>query len=72
MFVTPFGRFGFLRTPFGILPAPEVFHRVVGDAVGNMTNVMHYIDDILVWGKTKEEHDQKLQEVLEKIKESRF
>jgi hypothetical protein len=28
MFSTPFGRYRYLRLPFGISPAPEVFHRI--------------------------------------------
>jgi hypothetical protein len=29
-----------------------------------MPGVMHFVDDVLVWGKTKEEHDERLKEVL--------
>ena len=32
-FSTPYGRYRYLRMPFGISPAPEIFHRMVGDVI---------------------------------------
>jgi hypothetical protein len=37
-----------------------------------MPGVMHFVDDVLVWGKTKEEHDERLKKVLEKFEVSGF
>lgn len=71
-FATPFGRYRFLRMPFGITPAPEVFHRMVGDVLQGLKGVMHYIDDVLVWGNTKEEHDARLTEVQDRLKTAGF
>ena len=47
-FSTPYGRYRYLRMPFGISPAPEIFHRMVGDVIRNMTGVTHFVDDILI------------------------
>jgi hypothetical protein len=71
-FSTPFGRNRYLRLPFGIAPAPELFHQIVGDVLSGMTGVMHFVDDVLVWGKTQEEHDQRSAEVLKRFQEVGF
>lgn len=63
-FGTPFGRFRFLRLPFGIRTASEVFQEYFKE-IFNISNVEIYIDDILVHGKTKEEHDKSLKQVFE-------
>jgi transposase InsO family protein len=71
-FSTPYGRYRYLRLPFGISPAPEVFHRIVADVIQDMPGVMHFVDDVLVWGNTKEEHDERLKEVLRRFEASGF
>jgi transposase InsO family protein len=66
-FSTPYGRYRYLRLPFGISPAPEVFHRIVADVIRDLPGVLHFVDDILVWGNTKEEHDARLKIVLDRF-----
>ena len=69
-FSTPFGRFKFTRLPFGIHSASEVFQGKVAEIIEGTEGARNYQDDIIVWGSTKEEHDDRLFEVLSKIKES--
>lgn len=66
---TPFGRYKFKRLPFGIKTAAEVFHHRFKE-IFDMEGVEVYIDDILVHGKTKIEHDERLKKVFEKAKEN--
>ena len=68
-FNTPFGRYKFLRLPFGLHSAPEVFHKTMCPILEGIPGCQVYIDDILVWGKTKEEHDQRLRLVFERARE---
>jgi hypothetical protein len=49
-FVMPWGVFRYKRLPFGVSPAPEVFHWVLGDVLGGIPGVIHYADDVLVYG----------------------
>ena len=49
-FYSPFGRYKFLRLPFGISSAPEVFHRAIAEMLEGIEGCLNYIDDILVWG----------------------
>lgn len=63
-FNTPFGRHCFLRLPFGISSAPEVSHKTVQQLFDGIEGVGVFIDDVVVWGRTKEEHDAGLRRVL--------
>lgn len=63
-FSTPFGRYRFLRLPFGIASAPEVFQKAMNEVFEGLPGTRVYVDDILVWGSSKEEHDERLRAAL--------
>lgn len=62
-FATPYGRYCFLRLPYGIKSAPEVFHKRFKQ-IFDLEGVELYIDDIIIWGRTQAEHNQRLEEVF--------
>ncbi|XP_063952169.1 uncharacterized protein K02A2.6-like [Lytechinus pictus] len=64
-FITPYGRYRFLRLPFGICSAPEVFHKIIHNLFVDVPGVNTMMDDIVVWGSTQEEHDDRLRKVLD-------
>ena len=66
-FSTPFGRFRYRRVPFGISSAPEVFTKVMTSLLSGLNNVMAYVDDVILWAETIQEHDKLLTEVLQRI-----
>lgn len=68
-FNTPIGRYRFLRLPFGISSAPEVFQRAVAQMIEGLDGVVNIIDDLLVWGDSKEEHDHRLKKLLDRTRE---
>lgn len=57
-FQTPDGLFQYRRMPMGLKTASAVFSRHVDRMLGEMkfTNVLAYIDDLLVFSSTEEEH----------------
>lgn len=63
-FGTPFGTYQFLRMPFGISSAPEVFQKKNYELFGDISGVGLYFDDLIVTGETEEEHDRNLRLVL--------
>ena len=71
-FNTPFGRYCFMRMPFGIKSAQEVFQKRLSQYFGDLPGVETDIDDILVWGTNAEEHDQRLHAVLTRCKDIRL
>jgi hypothetical protein len=70
-FATPYGRFQYNRLPFGLSCAPEMFHKRVLESLRHIPGVIVYID-ILIWGRTKVEHDERLAMVLKCLKEHGF
>ena len=67
---TPFGRYRFKRLPFGILSASEVFQKKITEILEGIEGCANVQDDIIVWGKTREEHNVCLSQVLERIDKS--
>ncbi|KAJ1081874.1 hypothetical protein NDU88_002047 [Pleurodeles waltl] len=68
-FITPFGCYRFTRVPFGLASGAAMFQRIMSNPFSGIDEVMFFQDDILIMGKNKEEHDNKLKLVLETIKE---
>ncbi|ENN80774.1 hypothetical protein YQE_02783, partial [Dendroctonus ponderosae] len=49
-FGTPYGRYTFLRLPYGIKSAPEIFQIRFKNIFRDIDGTDVYIDDIIVWG----------------------
>ncbi|KAK2182891.1 hypothetical protein NP493_331g04021 [Ridgeia piscesae] len=67
---TPFGRYSFKRLPYGINCAPEIFHAKIQQLFESETGVKVFMDGIVVWGRTREEHDARLKMALATIRRS--
>ncbi len=63
-FITHEGLFRFCRVPFGLASAPSAFQKMLSTILQGSTNVAHYLDDIIVWGRTQSEHDCMLNKVV--------
>lgn len=68
-FTTRSGLYRFTRLVFGIKSAPELFQKTMDLLFGDIKNIIIYLDDILIFGATVEEHDEILKTVLERLKE---
>ena len=74
-FQTPWGRYRYLRMPFGISPAPECFQRKLDQNLEGLEGIYKVADDILITGRgaCKEEavryHDANLLKLLERCRE---
>ena len=68
-FNTPFGRYRYLRLPFGITSASEVFSKRLQELFKDLPGVECLVDDILVHGETVVEHDQNLIRMLERCRQ---
>ena len=66
-FITPAGRFCFNRLPFGITSAPEFYQKRMSHILSGLPGVVCMIDDILVFGQSQQEHDQRLESVLQRL-----
>ena len=65
-FNTPFGRYRYLRLPFGIKCASELYQSKMCEMIEDIEGAEVIMDDILIWGRTLEEHDRRLKQVLDK------
>ncbi|KAL9987237.1 hypothetical protein ACROYT_G001509 [Oculina patagonica] len=65
-FNTPFGQYRYLRMPFGINSAPEIFQKRMTQAFEDLSGVKTIADDILIWGRNEVEHNHRLEQVLER------
>ena len=64
-FIVPMGKWQFKRTPFGLSQAPAYFQLLIDKVLmGCSSFVMGYLDDIIIFSKTEEEHLQHLEEIL--------
>ena len=64
------GLFRYARLPFGISSAPGIFQRIMESLLKGIPGVVVYIDDILITGKSDEQHLAALEEVLKRLDES--
>lgn len=71
-FITPFGRYYFNRLPFGITNAPEIFQCKMTELLMDHKGVAIYMDNIVIYSDTPEEHEVKLQKVLDTFKNAGF
>ena len=68
-FTTPIGLFEFNRMAFGLCNAPATYQRLMHDVFRDdiFKVLLVYLDDILVYSKTVDEHLERLELVLSKL-----
>ena len=68
-FVTPFGQYLWKRMPFGLTNAPAIFQQMMDEVIHEISWAfcMVYIDDIIIFSKSKEAHAIHLAEVLGRL-----
>lgn len=74
-FRTPFGLYKYKVLCFGLVNAPAVFVQMMDSVFRNRgmgTFVLVYLDDILVFSRTPEEHLQHLQSVLQTLQDNQL
>ncbi|XP_060077660.1 uncharacterized protein K02A2.6-like [Ylistrum balloti] len=67
-FNTPLGKYRWLRLPFGIKSAPEIYPRIMDQMLEGIQGAFTIIDDILVAGRDLEEHDKIMRQVVERAR----
>lgn len=67
-FTTPYGRFKFLKMPFGISTASEVFQRAMEQIFAGCPCAI-IVDDIIIGGKDPDEHERNLKMVLDRARQ---
>lgn len=67
-FVTPeSGAFQFKRMPFGLMNSGATFNRMMRKLLKNLNNVCSYIDDILIFTNTWQDHLNVMKELFKRL-----
>ena len=68
-FSTPYGHYEYVCMPFGLNNAPPTFQCLVIHVLFGMqgTELFVYLDDIIIYAKTHEEHEDKVFRIYERL-----
>lgn len=68
-FTTPFGTWQFRRMPQGLTNSPATFQRTMEKVMAglNLQEVITFLDDIIVFSDSLEQHEERLMKVLKRI-----
>ncbi len=65
-FVCPFGKFRYLRMPFGLKNAPAIFQAVIENVLKPVSDCCrNYVDDVVIYSRTWSDHLYHLRKVIE-------
>ena len=72
--MTRYGTFEYLVMPFRLCNAPATFQRIMNTILreGLDRFVLVFLDDILIYSRTREEHEQHIRAVLNRLPQNKF
>jgi len=71
-FRTRRGLWEFQVLPFGVRTGTSVFQRVMNTVLGGMEGVLIYVDDVMIYTETEEEHVRVLDEVMRRLVDAKM
>ena len=66
-FTSPFGKYEYLKVPFGLAQAQVYFQELMNKALKALPLAIAYLDDFIIYSKTKKEHLDHLQQAFHKL-----
>ena len=69
-FVMPFGKYKFLMVLFGLAQTPAYFQLLMNQVLEGLNFAMTYLDDIIIFSNSEEEHLLHLEEVFSQLREA--
>ena len=68
-FVVQFGKWEWLRVPFGLAQAPAYFQDLINQTMAGLPFAQGYLDDILIFSRSFEEHLDHIDQVFQRLAE---
>ena len=69
-FDSPFGRYQFLRMPYGIHSASDVCQQKIAHIIDGIDGASNSQDDIIIWGSTQQELESRTMKVFSSVKKN--
>ena len=66
-FNSPFGKYEYIKVPFGLALAPSYFQELMTGILKDFHFAIAYLDDIITFSRTAEEHLSHIRKVFEKL-----
>ena len=66
-FTSPFGKYEYIKVPFGLAQAPTYFQELMTGVLKDLPFAMAYLDNIIIYSSTPEEHLEHIRTVFEKL-----
>ena len=66
-FNSPFSKYEHVKVPFGLAQAPAYFQELMTGILKNFHFAIAYLDDIIIFSRTAEEHLLHIKKVFEKL-----
>ena len=67
-FNSPFGKYEYIKVPFGLAQAPAYFQELMTGILKDFNFAIAYLDDIIIFSKTPQEHLSHIRKVFKKLK----
>ena len=64
------GKYEFNRVPFGLAQAPAHFQKLINEVLTDCNFAIGYLDDIIIFSKTEEEHLEHLETIFNRLREA--
>ena len=61
------GLYQYNRLPFGVASAPAIFQQLMEQTLQGIQGVVCYLDDLLITGRSPQEHWNRVEEVLQRL-----
>ena len=65
---SPFGKYKYIKVPFGLAQAPAYFQELMIVILKDFNFAIAYLDDIIIFSRTVEEHLDHIKQVFEKLR----
>ena len=66
-FTSPFGKYKYIKVPLGLVQAPAYFQECMTGLLKDLSFAIAYLDDIIIFSRTIEEHLNHIKQVFEKL-----